>query len=128
MSINAKEFTILLATENVTFRNNLATSLRMQGYKVELANGGFHLLHVLEFTDNIDLVILHENMHDMSAYEIVSLIRVNKTKEELPVVFISRSKKVEEIDEMLSIETNEFIEQTPAFQPIIIAAKKYCSI
>lgn len=123
-----KEYTVLLATKSQAYRNNLASTLRMQGYKVELAQGGFHLLHMLENSPEfeIDLIIIHEDMDDMSAYEVVSLIRVNKSKSELPIVYISRHNEEEIVSEMLSVDTNDFIVQTPAFSPILSAAKKYC--
>lgn len=123
-----KEPTVLLATQSQAYRNNLASTLRMQGYKVELAQGGFHLLHLLENPQgfDIDLIIIHEDLDDMSAYELVSLIRVNKNKTELPVLFISRHDKEEIISEMMSVDTNDFIVQSPAFSPVLSAAKKYC--
>jgi PleD family two-component response regulator len=117
---------VFLATQSLSYRNNLASTLRMQGYDVDLSEGGFHLLHMLEVEKNIDLVIIHEDQADMSAYEIVSLIRVNKSKTELPVIFISRHSKEENIADMLSVETNDYIVHTPAFGPILNAAKKYC--
>ena len=123
-----KEPSVLLATQSLAYRNNLASTLRMQGYKVELAQGGFHLLYMLENPQNfdIDLIIIHEDMDDMSAYELVSLIRANKSKTELPVVFISRHNNEEIISEMMSVDTNDFIVQSPAFSPVLAAAKKYC--
>lgn len=117
---------VFLATPSMSFRNSLASTLRMQGYDVELSEGGFHLLHLLEVEKFADLVIIHEDQMDMSAYELVSLIRVNKTKQELPIIFISKAKDQDHLSEMTSIETNEYLLQTPAFGPILNSAKKYC--
>ena len=39
---------VLLASQSQAYRNNLASTMRMQGYDVEFAHGGFHLLHLLE--------------------------------------------------------------------------------
>ena len=122
-----KEFEVLIVTENVVYRNNLASALRMQGHVVEFAHGGFHLLHLLEYPNAINLIVVHEDMQDMSAYEIVSLTRTNRDPKELPILFVSKNLNDENIREMLSIGTNDCIVQTPGFQPIIAATKKYCS-
>jgi len=119
---------VLLASQSQAYRNNLASTMRMQGYDVEFAHGGFHLLHLLEneIDNNFNIIILHENLEDMSAYEVISLVRLNKTKTELPVIFISRDSQEVVISEMLSVEANDYIIQTPAYGPVINAAKKYC--
>ncbi len=120
-------FTILLASETPSYRNNLASSLRMQGYSVEVATGGFHLLHLIENSPDISLIIIHDDMFDMSGYEIVSLIRVSKSNKELPVIFISKDNNKEKFIKMLEVEANDYVVQTPIFQPVISTVKKYCS-
>jgi CheY-like chemotaxis protein len=123
-----KECVILLASENQIYRNNLATFLRLQGCVVELAAGGFHLLHLIEKTNDYKLIIIHNDMVDMSAMEIVSLIRVNKTKKELPIVFISADKHSnEEICDFVAYGMNEYLAQSANNQVILTKAKKYCS-
>jgi PleD family two-component response regulator len=120
------ECTVIIATEQSIYRNNLASSLRMQGHKVELATGGFHLLYLLENQDEGKIiVIIHEDMQDMSAYEIISLIRTTKTKQELPVLYVSRNKIKEDVVAILSVEANAYIVQTPVLNPILLAVKKY---
>jgi response regulator RpfG family c-di-GMP phosphodiesterase len=123
-----KDFKILIVDENVQFRNTLASCLRLQGYNVEFATGGFHLLHVLETYKDYCLLIMHEDMLDMSAEEIILLIRTNKTKKDLPILFISQNKDNEEICEMIFKGANEFIFKTANFQPIIERAKKYFTL
>jgi DNA-binding response OmpR family regulator len=101
----------------------------MQGHKVELATGGFHLLYLLENQEDEEkriIVIIHEDMQDMSAYEIISLIRANKTKYELPVLYVSRNKIKEDVVAILSVDANAYIVQTPVLNPILLAVKKYC--
>jgi DNA-binding response OmpR family regulator len=129
--MSEKGCTILLATENLSFQNSLAGSLRMQGYKVEIANSGFHMLHMLENQESIgkmDMIILNENMLDMAAPELVSLIRVNKSKKELPIIFISKFlKDDDEVCDVLDAGINDYIEQSTIMGPIIQAIKKNTS-
>ena len=119
---------ILIAAENIKYRDILATRLRMQGFAVEFASGGFHLLHVLERRHDFRLIILHENMHDMSAFEIISLIRTKNAKAELPVLFISAKGSEEEIRDMIFIGANEYILKSPNLQPIVDRATKYANM
>lgn len=128
LAIEEKHFKIIIVDENVTFRNNLATRLRMQGFHVEFATGGFHLMHVLEKHWDFNLVILHENMEDMPADEIISLVRIHRNKNELPILFISANTTEEEICEMVLNGANEYIVQPNNFQPIVERAKKYFTL
>lgn len=123
-----KKFNIILATQSATLRSNLAIALRMQGYTVELVQGGFHLLHLLENsqTPKIDLVIINGELEDMPGFEVVSLIRTTKDKTELPILFVCKQDSEEAINDMISIGANDYIVQTSAMGSVINAAKKYC--
>lgn len=120
-----KYFKIIIVDENVQFRNTLASRLRLLGFHVEFATGGFHLLHVLEKHWDFSLVIIHENMEDMPAEEMISLVRTHKNKTELPILFISPNNNEEEICEMIFNGANEYIVKSSNFQPIVDRAQKY---
>jgi PleD family two-component response regulator len=85
----------------------------------------------LESQENIlkiDLVILNENMHDMSAPELLSLIRVNNSKKELPVIFISKFlEDDDEVCDMVDAGINDYVQQSTIMGPIIQAIKKNSS-
>lgn len=126
MIIKAHNFKICIISENINFRNILAGKLRMENFEVEFADGGFHLLHLLEKQRNeFNLIICNEDMKDMPAYEIISMIRQGKSKSELPILFISKSSDEEEICDMIFNGANEFIVQTANYKPIIERAQKY---
>lgn len=122
--IDEKRFKILVASENQIFRNTLASRLRIEGFSVEFTEGGFHLLHLLE-RDAFNLVIINENMHDMPGNEIASLIRTNNTKNELPIIYIAKSKSEENVIEMIGAGANDFIVQSTNFAPVVERVKKY---
>ncbi len=123
--VTEKNFRVLIASENLNFRNNLATKLRGENYVVDLATGGFHLLHLLEQEKEFSLIIIHENMHDMPGFEAISIIRVNKSKQELPILYISKNDSEDEVCEMVFTGANEYVVQSTSFLPIIERAKKY---
>lgn len=123
-----KDYKILVADENQTFRNNLAGRLRVLGYTVEFANGGFHLLHLLEKWQDYQLIIIHEDMLDMPALEIMSLIRITKSKAELPLIFISKDSKNQEIMDTIKAGANDYIVKSTNLKPIIDKVAKYFSV
>lgn len=127
-ALEEKYFKILMVDENQTFRNNLASRLRIQGFNVEFANGGFHLLYLLERQRDFSLIILHEDMLDMPAEEIIGMIRINKNKAELPILFISSNDKNDDICDMILNGANEYIVKTANFQPIVDRASKYFTL
>lgn len=124
--IKAVTFKILVASENINFRNILAGKLRMLGnFEVEFATGGFHLLHLLEHKRDHNMIICNEDMADMPAHEIISMVRQTRTKAELPILFISKNGDEEEICDMIFNGANDYIVQTANYQPILDRAQKY---
>ena len=123
--IKYDNFKVLLASETINFRNILAGKLRLESFEVEFANGGFHMLHLLEKFSDYKMIIINEDMHDMSALEIIALVRLVKTKQELPILFISKSNNEEDIWNLVLTGANEYIVQSPNFNPILERTNKY---
>lgn len=123
--IKEPSFKILVASEDLNFRNNLAAKLRMDKFEVELAIGGFHLLHLLETNNDYSLIIINENMKDMPGFEAISLIRITKTKKELPILYVSKNDSEDEVCDLVFMGANEYIVQSTNYSPIIERAKKY---
>lgn len=121
-----QDFNIVIVDENATYRNQLASRLRMMGFYIEFATGGFHLMHILEKEGkNFHLVIVHNNMSDMSAYEMTGLIRTFKSKSELPILFISRSVSPEDLKELVTFGINDFYQKTNEQHKIAEKVQKF---
>lgn len=128
MIIKTQTFKIIIASEAANFRNILASKLRLDNFEVDLATGGFHMLHLLENVkdkEEINMIILNEDMHDMSAQEMIGLVRLSKSKSELPILFISKSSDEADICELVFSGANEYVVQTDNFNPILERAHKY---
>ena len=120
-----KFFKILIADDNVQYRNTMATRLRLQGLHIEISSGGFHLLNIIENAhDFMPIVIIHEDLSDMSALECILLIRTSKEPEKLPIIFISKDNSKEKIDEIISNGANEYFIESSVLQPIVESIKK----
>lgn len=127
--VKTNSFKIIIAAEAINFRNILAGKLRVDNFEVEFVTGGFHMLHLIEHTEeNINMIIINEDMHDMSAQEMISLVRLSKSKTELPILFISRSSAEADICELVFTGANEYVVQTDNFNPILERAHKYLHI
>ncbi len=120
-----KAFKVLIGSKDQTYRNNLGSKLRFEGFSVEFVDGGFHLLHLLERYSDHNMLILHENMSDMPSHEVIGLIRTNKAKNEFPILFVSKDQREEEICDMVFIGANEYVIQQTNFAPLIERVKKY---
>ncbi len=123
--IKDDNFKVLIASETINFRNILSAKLRLESFDVELATSGFHLLHLLEKFSNYRMLIINEDMHDMSAQEMIALVRLSKSKLELPILFISKSSDEKDIYNLVLTGANEYIVQTPNFNPILERTHKY---
>ena len=129
MSLKENDFKIFILSESVTYRNNLAAKLRIEGFSVEFASGGFHFLHLLERQRNgIDMLICHENMNDMPADEIISISRLSRTKLEMPILFLSKDNDEEIVCEMIMIGANDFILQSNNMLPVVERVRKHYSV
>lgn len=118
-------FNIIIASENPNFRNVLSSKFRMENFDVELATGGFHLLHLLEKDKPVHMIVINCDMPDMSAFEIISMVRESKTKAELQIIYIATTLPANEIGELISKGIIEFVPHTATFNPVISTAQKF---
>jgi DNA-binding response OmpR family regulator len=130
--IKGQSFKICILSADKSFKNILAEQLRIENFDVEFADGGFHLLHLIECLkhdgDDYNLIICNEDMNDMPSFEVIDLIRQTKSKTELPILFISKSDNEEAICDMILNGANEYVVQTDNYKPIIDRAQKYSLI
>ncbi|WP_127718125.1 PleD family two-component system response regulator [Halobacteriovorax sp. HLS] len=116
---------ILLIDGDTNRKNNFASRLRVQGYDVELANGGFHSVHLVEKQEYFSVIIMG-NTHDMPGLEILSLIRNVKTKDQLPIIFVNKTTNQEDVLACFEFGANDFIVYSPqCFNSIIEKLKKF---
>ncbi len=125
--INGSEYKIIVLSENTQYRNVLASKLRIEGFSVEFASGGFHILAILERFQDINMIICHENMNDMSAEEIISMARLTRTKSVMPILYISKDNDEEAVCDIILNGANEFILQSSNMLPAIESVIKHHS-
>ncbi|MGB0454286.1 MAG: hypothetical protein ACPGJV_11300 [Bacteriovoracaceae bacterium] len=95
----------LILVDQSRQRNNLSSRLRMSQFKVELALGGFHALNLIE-NGEFDVVLIKNDQEDMSAKELVGLIRTRWDEKKLPSVVLMKNLTEEENAEIIDFGAN----------------------
>lgn len=99
---------ILIVDKKPSRRDTLASRFRLQGIKVELSPSGFQALSMIE-KDSYDTVIILGNQQDMSAYELISLMRNVYKKEELQIIYTDLKIDEDIVMNILKQGASEFI-------------------
>lgn len=94
---------ILIIDDHTQRKTTLSSRLRMQGFTIDVATGGFHGIHLAE-KNRYNLVMIIDDMEDMPAFETLGLIRNRHDSATLPVIVL-RSQGME-----LGAEEQDFLE------------------
>lgn len=123
MSLN-EPFTILFIDGNDTRKKQTSSRLRMQNFVVEIAQGGFHSIHLVE-KEKFDLIIIQgDELEDMPSQEVVSLLRNIHTREELPVLAILTEADDDLATALAESGANEILINTGNFNIILKEIEK----
>lgn len=123
-----KDLEILLVDADAERRNNFASRLRVQGHVVELSFEGFQTIHLIERCKYSALIIFG-NLEDMPGLEILSLVRIKNTKEDLPIIYISDGKDQDEVLSAFEYGANDIIVYSDkCFGSLVEKLKKYIKL
>tara|TARA_R110000868_G_scaffold117600_6_gene312256 strand:- start:2336 stop:2722 length:387 start_codon:yes stop_codon:yes gene_type:complete len=103
--VPSKRQSILIIDDNQQRKMALSSRLRMQGYTIDIATGGFHSIHLIE-KNHYNLVLIIDDMEDMAAHETIGLIRACKSSSATPVIVL-RSSGQELENDVLNIINRE---------------------
>ena len=104
----AEDKKLLIIDSKASRRDTLASRFRLQGYYVELSNSGFHSLSQIEKYE-FDSVVITGNLFDMSALELISLMRGVFKKDELQIIYVDKKTSQDEVLEFFKLGINDFI-------------------
>jgi len=85
--VDTYKFTALLVDENSQARENLASTLRRNGFQTLQAKSGSHALSMIE-TEEFNVIVMENNMHEMSGVEVLGMIRISHPEDKLPVMIL----------------------------------------
>ena len=121
--VKKKSHTILLIDRDSRRRNNTSSRLRVQDVETELATGGFHAIHLIE-NNQYDVVIVVEDMEDMSGEEIMGLIRTQFDGKKLPILYSAETKDEDTILNAIEIGASDFLPLSANFNELIKKIEK----
>lgn len=98
--MNARK-AILIIDDHQQRKTDLSSRLRMQGFTIDVATGGFHSIHLME-KNHYNLVLMIDDMNDLSTSETVGLIKITAFKKniDVPVMIMRSAGKELDADEI----------------------------
>jgi DNA-binding NtrC family response regulator len=112
--------TVLIADDEKNIRSTLATTFRLEGYRVETAEDGNRALQVVE-RGGVDAIVLDLQMPGLDGYE--TLRELRRREHRLPVVFLTAHGTIERAVEAVKLGAFDFIEKPPHSQKIVLAVQ-----
>jgi len=112
--------TVLIADDEKNIRSSLATTFRLEGYRVEAAENGRAALALAE-RGGIDLIFLDLQMPEMDGFE--TLRELRRRGHGTPVVFLTAHGTIERAVEAVRLGAFDFIEKPPHAEKILLVAR-----
>jgi DNA-binding NtrC family response regulator len=112
--------TVLIADDEKNIRSTLATTFRLEGFRVETAEDGRRALQVVE-RGGVDAIVLDLQMPGLDGYETLKELR--RREHPLPVVFLTAHGTIERAVEAVKLGAFDFIEKPPHAQKIVLAVR-----
>ena len=121
--MDTSEKSILIVDNELGNTGDLAVRFRSNGFKTIIASGGFHAVNLVE-KESIDMVILIDNLMDMGGEEVLSLLRSIKSRDELPIIYMSYSNDEKESVQVLNLGANDICLVEITFVKLLEKVKK----
>ncbi len=97
----ARKPKVIIVDDDRDTREMLTLALELEGFEVSQAANGLRLISAMH-VDRPDVILLDVMMSWIDGYELCRAIKKNETFHDIPVIFISARKSVE--DERVGIE------------------------
>src|SRR5512139_1439143 len=120
MTTDAIQGHILVVDDYVVNRMQLKHCLEQQGHTVALAENGRQALEMLE-AGSFDLVLLDILMPEMDGFEVLSRLKSDPARRDLPVIVISALDEMESVIRCIGMGTEDFLPKP--FDPLLLRAR-----
>lgn len=110
---------ILVVDDEPVNRLVLEQYLRLEGYGVDLAQGGAEALRLLD-EKHFDLILLDVMMPEMSGFEVCQKLRSRHSINELPILFLTAKSQVDALVEGFDAGGNDYLPK-PVDQTELVA-------
>jgi DNA-binding NtrC family response regulator len=111
---------LLVADDEKNIRATLATTFKLEGYRVETAENGKQALELVE-GGGIDAIVLDLQMPELDGLETIAELR--RRGHEQPVIFLTAHGSVERAVEAVRLGAFDFIEKPPHADKMLVAVR-----
>lgn len=111
----------ILIVDDESFYTDVLVSLLGDQYNIITTNNGIDALKIAEQTPQPDLILLDIVMEKMDGYEVCRRLKLNKTTQEIPVIFLTVKRDVD--DEVLGFDLGAVDYITKPMSPAIVRAR-----
>src|SRR5512139_3589584 len=120
MTTDAIQGHILVVDDYVLNRMQLMRHLEQQGHTVTLAENGRQALEMIE-GGCFDLVLLDILMPEMDGFEVLTRLKNDPARRDLPVIIISAQDEMESVIRCISMGAEDFLPKP--FDPLLLRAR-----
>lgn len=106
---------ILVVDDVAVNREILKRRLVRRGFEITEAGGGREALAIIE-REHVDLVLLDIMMPDVDGLEVVRIVRLTRSTEELPIIMVSARSFSEDVTQCLELGANDYVTKPVDFE------------
>jgi CheY-like chemotaxis protein len=120
MTTDAIQGHILVVDDYVLNRMQLKRHLEQQGHTVTLAENGRQALEMIE-RGRFDLVLLDILMPELDGFEVLSQLKADPARRDLPVIVISALDEMDNVIRCIAMGAEDFLPKP--FDPLLLKAR-----
>lgn len=111
---------ILVVDDNPSNRELLKRRLERQGHEVLLADGGVQALAMTQ-EEQIDLILLDLLMPDINGFDVLSTLKADSVRREIPVIMISALNELSSSVRCIEAGADDYLAKP--FDPVLLRAR-----
>jgi CheY-like chemotaxis protein len=114
---------VLVVEDNLDVRQIISQILRIEGYEVLEAQDGLEALQIIA-SHNINLILSDIHMPNLNGFELAKYIKQTPTRSHIPIVFVSSSYSLDDIQKAQTIGIQEYLIKPVNPDDLIIVVNK----
>jgi class 3 adenylate cyclase len=111
---------ILVVDDNASNRELLKRRLERQGHDVVIAEGGAQALAMTKEA-SVDLILLDLLMPDVSGFDVLSALKADPARRDIPVIMISALNEIDSIVRCIETGADDYLAKP--FDPVLLRAR-----
>lgn len=114
--------TVLIIDDNAENRLLLSSQLRMEGYRILQANGGYAGIELAQLHDP-DIILLDVMMPDINGFEVCETIKGDKDTQRIPVIMVTALRDVQYRIRGIKAGADEFLHRPHVREELLVRVR-----